>query len=173
MSRNRMPYPTRDGYIALLPYTTAQWTRVLNALGREDITSAAWFQSHTERSKRSDELYQILAGSLGHRTSAEWLEVFEGLDVPCGPVHSLSSVLDDPHLRAVGFFEPGYETREPYLRTLRQPVLWRGVENRPDRRPPALGADARGILAEIGVGDAEMAALVDKGIVVAPKGSKA
>ncbi|MBS0242550.1 MAG: CoA transferase, partial [Proteobacteria bacterium] len=130
MSKNRKPYPTKDGYIALLPYTTAQWKRVLDALGREDITSAPWFQSNTERSKRSDELYGILASSLGSRTSAEWLELFERLDVPSGPVHSLSSLLDDPHLKAVGFYEPNYAQPGPYLRTLRQPVRWRTIEQR-------------------------------------------
>ena len=77
MSPNRKPYPTSDGYIALLPYTTAQWRRVLDALGREDITSAAWFQSNSARSARSDELYQILGAALAGRTSAEWLALFE------------------------------------------------------------------------------------------------
>ena len=171
MSRNRMPYPTKDGYIALLPYTTAQWTRVLDALGREDITAAAWFQSNTERSKRSDELYQILAASLGHRTSAEWLALFEGLDIPCGPVHSLRSLLDDPHLNAVGFFEPRYAETEPYLRSLRQPVLWRGVDARPDRRPPQLGADGLRILAELGYDADAATTLVASGGVIAPKSS--
>ena len=168
MSKNRKPYPTSDGYIALLPYTTGQWKRVLDALGREDLTSADWFQSNTERSKRSDELYAVLAGSLGHRTSAEWLALFEGLDVPCGPVHSLRTLLDDPHLAAVGFFEPSYEVAAPYRRTLRQPVLWRGVEARPDRRPPSLGADGAGILTELGYDAAATARLVESGVVITP-----
>ena len=170
MSRNRKPYPTRDGYIAVLPYTTAQWTRVLDALGRQDITSAAWFRSNTERSKRSDELYQILADSLGHRSSAEWLALFEELDVPCGPVHSLRSLLDDPHLQAIGFFEPRYQEPAPYRRTLRQPVLWRGVEACPDRRPPQLGADGGQILEELGFDAEARAALIARGAVIAPGG---
>ena len=166
MSRNRKPYPTKDGYIALLPYTTAQWKRVLDALGREDITSAPWFQSNTERSKRSDELYQLLAGSLGARTSAEWLTIFEGLDVPCGPVHSLRTLLDDPHLEAVGFFEPRYPENAPYRRTLRQPVLWRGVRSEPDRRPPQLGEDGTRILAELGYDAAATRHFIEQGIVI-------
>ena len=166
MSKNRKPYPTKDGYIALLPYTTTQWKRVLDALGRDDVTAADWFQSNTERSKRSDELYQILAASLGHRTSAEWLTLFEELDVPCGPVHTLQSLLDDPHLQSVDFFEPRYAEKAPYLRSLRQPVLWRGVSEVPDRRPPHLGADARQILEELGYDTAASSQLIRDGIVV-------
>lgn len=173
MSRNRKPYPTKDGYIAVLPYTTAQWKRVLDALGREDITSTPWFGSNTERSKRSDELYGILASSLGTRTSAEWLALFEGLDVPCGPVHSLEALVADPHLKAVGFFEPQFESNPPYHRGLRQPVLWRGLEAIADRRPPALGADGRALLSEVGYTAEETERLIASGAVVVPTAGKA
>ncbi len=166
MSTNRKPYPTSDGYIALLPYTTAQWTRTLNALGREDITSSPWFQSNTERSSRSDELYAILANSLHGRPSAEWLELFERLDIPCGPVHSLRALVDDAHLNAIGFYEPRYADPAPYHRTLRQPVIWRGVEAHPDARPPRLGADGADLLAELGYDAATTADLVAAGVLV-------
>ncbi|MGE0767523.1 MAG: CaiB/BaiF CoA transferase family protein [Hyphomicrobiaceae bacterium] len=172
MSRNRKPFPTKDGYIALLPYTTLQWKRVLEALGRDDITSAEWFSNNGERSKHSDELYQILAASLGHRTSEEWLALFEKLDVPCGPVHSLTTMLDDPHLNAVKFFEPRYEEPAPYRRSLRQPVIWRGVNSKPDRRPPELGADARAILMEIGIDTAAADDMISAGVIITPEAPK-
>jgi crotonobetainyl-CoA:carnitine CoA-transferase CaiB-like acyl-CoA transferase len=170
MSKHRKPFQTSDGYIALLPYTVAQWTRVLKALGREEITTEPWFLSDTERSKRSGDLYAILDGVLGARTSAEWLAFFEDLDVPCGPVHSLDSLLDDPHLKAVGLFEPGYDTAaDPAAanvrRAVRQPVIWRGVEPRPDRLAPAVGADTRSLLAELGYGEEERKALKKAGVV--------
>jgi len=92
--------------------------------------------------------------------------------VPCGPVHSLPSLLNDPHLNAVGLFEPNYTERGPYLRSLRQPVLWRGVEARPDRRPPQLGADASAILREVGFDEAETADLISRRVVISPETTK-
>lgn len=166
LSRNRRPYPTKDGYIALLPYTAAQWRRVLDALGRQDLTSAPWFESNTERSKRSDELYAVLGAALTARASAEWLALFERLDVPCGPVHSLESLLDDPHLAEVGFFEPHFAEAAPNRRSLRQPVLWRGLAREPDRPAPGLGADSAALLAELGYDDQAIAALVRDNVVV-------
>lgn len=164
LSQNRKPFPTSDGWIALLPYTQTQWVRVLTLLGREDLTKEPWFANNAERSKRSDELYAIIAASLGGRTSAEWLAAFEKADVPCGVVHTPDSLLDDPHLKAVGFFEPNFEDDIGVVRTLRQPVIFRGVEIEPDRAPPPLGADTRALLADLGYSETEIGKLLDKRI---------
>ena len=168
LSQNRKPFATGDGWIALLPYTQAQWARVLTLLGREDLTKEPWFASNGERSKRSDELYALIAASLGSRTSAEWLEIFEKADVPCGVVHTPDTLLDDPHLKAVGFFEPNYDAEIGVVRSLRQPVIFRGVERQADRAPPPLGADTKVLLTELGYSDAEIGTLLDKKIAVGP-----
>ena len=151
LSQNRKPFRTKDGYIAVLPYTTEQWHRALTAIGREDIIAAPWFDDNATRSKHSDELYKILAASFGGRTSAEWLAVFEELDIPCGPVNSLEGLLEDPHLTAVGFFEPNFSRPTPIKRSLRQAIQCSGVEAIPDAVPPTLGADTQALLAELGM----------------------
>ncbi len=165
LSQNRKPYPTKDGHIALLPYTTEQWRRALTALGREDIVAAPWFSDNAARSKHSDELYAILAQSFGGRTSAEWLAVFEALDIPCGPVNSLEGLLEDPHLKAVGFFEPNFDQPSPIKRSLRQPILYSGVERLTDAVPPALGGDTDALLAGLGLAAADIERLKSKRVV--------
>jgi crotonobetainyl-CoA:carnitine CoA-transferase CaiB-like acyl-CoA transferase len=167
LSPNRKPFATKDGWIALLPYTQTQWSRVLNALGREDLVAQPWFSNNAERSKRSNELYAIIAASLGDKTSAEWLEIFEGADVPCGVVHTPDSLLEDPHLKAVGFYEPNFSTDAPVLRTLRQPVIFRGLDVEPDRMIPTLGSDTRALLNELGYSDAEAEKLIDARVAAA------
>lgn len=150
LSPNRGPFPTKDGYIALLPYTTEQWRRAMTALGRLDLVEAPWFNDNPARSKRSDELYSLIAPALGGRTSAEWLALFEELDIPCGPVNSLDDVLRDPHLTAVGFFEPNFASPAPIRRSLRQAIQCSGMATEPDLPPPALGSDSKALLGELG-----------------------
>ena len=165
LSPNRKPFPTRDGFIALLPYTTEQWRRAMTALGREDLVGAAWFNDNVARSKRSDELYQFLAGALRERTSADWLGVFEALDIPCGPVNSLEGVLQDPHLQAVDFFKPNFSEPVPIRRSLRQAIQCSGLATEPDAPPPSIGEDTVPLLAELGYTQDAIAALIEKRIV--------
>ena len=169
LSRNRKPYETADGWIAVLPYTAVQWSRVLKVVGREDVTAAVWFNDNAERSKKSDELYAILANSLGTRTSKEWLEIFEREDVPCGPINDTDELLDDPHLAAVGFFDPMFTETTPVQRTLRQPVLYRGMTREADRFAPRLGADTQALMAQLGYSDADVQRMTAGRIVKGPE----
>ena len=38
------------------------------------------------------------------RTTAEWLALFDELEIPAGPVNAIEDLADDPHLKAIGFF---------------------------------------------------------------------
>jgi crotonobetainyl-CoA:carnitine CoA-transferase CaiB-like acyl-CoA transferase len=145
----------------VLPYTAAQWTRALEVIGHPEVPREPWFHNNGERSKRSDELYGMLAAALPARASTEWLEAFLAADIPCGRCNSPEDLLDDPHLQAVGFFEPNFSEPTPIRRTLRQPVLFRNTARQPDRPAPGLGADTTALLAELSYSPAEIANLVE------------
>ena len=141
----------------MLPYTERNWTKVLAEIGRADVAETAWFTNATERSRRVDELYDILAVALPARTTAEWLAIFERLDIPSQPVRLPTDLLSDPHLADVGFFAPQLRGRTPVMRTLRQPVNVEAMPATADIPPPLLGADTADVLREAGCSEAEIA----------------
>jgi crotonobetainyl-CoA:carnitine CoA-transferase CaiB-like acyl-CoA transferase len=155
----RKPYRTRDGWMAVLPYTTAHWIRVIGELGRNDIARAPWFLDVTERSRRTDELYALLAETLTTRITDDWLGVFRRLDVPAARVNLPQDLLKDPHHKAVGLFDVNFSASTPVRRSLRLPLSVSGLAVEPDRPPPRLGADARDLLTELGFTPDEVAAL--------------
>ena len=157
---DRRPYRTRDGWIAALPYTEAQWRRLLEFTGRRDVLGAPWFSDPGERSAHIAELYTVLAEEMAHRTTAEWLEALETLDIPHAKVNRLDDLLTDPHLQDVGFFEPN---GTGLARAARQPVLYPSYEAQPDRLAPGLGADTAEIAGMLGYGAAEITALQQAG----------
>ena len=158
LSPGRRPYRTRDGWVGVLPYTERNWTKILLEIGRPDVAALAWFKDATERSKRVDELYAILAEALPARTTAEWLVIFERLDIPHAPVRTPQELLSDPHLADVGFFETRFASETPVKRTLRQAVNVEEVGSALDLPPPPLGADTADVLREAGCSEAEIAA---------------
>jgi crotonobetainyl-CoA:carnitine CoA-transferase CaiB-like acyl-CoA transferase len=160
LSPGRKPYKTKDGWVGVLPYTERNWTKILHEIGRPEVTKLVWFKDATERSKRVDELYAVLAEALPARSSAEWLAVFERLDIPHSPVRTPQDLLTDPHLADVGFFEARFASETPVMRTLRQAVNVEEVGNERDLPPPPLGADTADVLRQAGCSEAEIAAVL-------------
>ena len=59
----------------------------------------------------------MVAELLRQRTTAEVIALFDRLDIPVMPLHTVDSLIDDPHLAAKGFFR---EVEHPSEGTLRQ-----------------------------------------------------
>jgi crotonobetainyl-CoA:carnitine CoA-transferase CaiB-like acyl-CoA transferase len=160
LSPGRRPYKTKDGWVGVLPYTQRNWTKILKEIGRSDVAELDWFKNATERSRRVDELYEILAAALPERTTAEWLATFERLDIPSQPVRKPQELLEDPHLSDVDFFATRFTSKTPVARSLRQAVNIEAVPSEPDLPPPLLGADTEAVLREVGCSDEEIAAVL-------------
>jgi len=160
LSPGRRPYRTKDGWVGVLPYSERNWRKILHEIGRPEVAELSWFSNATERSRRVDELYAILAEALPARTSAEWIAVFERLDVPHAPVRTPQDLLGDAHLGDVGFFDCNFAGETPVKRTLRQAVTVEDVAVAPDLPPPPLGADTEAVLRGAGCSEAEIAAVL-------------
>ncbi|RYY96981.1 MAG: CoA transferase, partial [Comamonadaceae bacterium] len=97
LSPERRPYRTRDGHICALVYNDKQWNGFLGAIGRESLLQDPRFGSYQGRAANIDHVYGVLAQIFEDRTTAEWMEILERADVPFMPMHTLATVLDDPH----------------------------------------------------------------------------
>jgi crotonobetainyl-CoA:carnitine CoA-transferase CaiB-like acyl-CoA transferase len=161
MTPNRRPYKTADGWIGVLPYTPVHWAKVLAEIGLGHVPEEPWFKDPTERSRNFDRLYGYLAEALPRRTSADWIATFERLDVPSGPVRSVTDLLADPHLNAVGMFETNFSGSTHVQKTLRTATSFGGVEREKDLPPPRLGADTEAVLREAGCSESELAQVLN------------
>ncbi len=165
LSPNRKPYATKDGYIAMLPYSTAHWTRFLEAVGREDMLAHDWVTDPVQRSKNIDALYRLLAEITPERTTEEWLELLARLDVPCTRVNKPADLLEDPHLQAVGLFQEVAHPTEGRLRGVRSPFVVSDEAPQADGPAPRLGGDTAAILAELGYDEGAVEDLAARGVV--------
>jgi crotonobetainyl-CoA:carnitine CoA-transferase CaiB-like acyl-CoA transferase len=160
LAANRRPYRTMDGYIAIMPYTTQQWTRFLECIGRSDLMSEPWVNDPVQRSANVDRLYQIIADAAPSRSTAEWLSVLGQADIPCGPVNSFEELQSHPQLSAVGLFQPITHPSEGPLTAVRSPFRVTGCAKNPDRPAPRVGEGGRAALMESGFSPEEIEKLI-------------
>ena len=149
LSPNRQPYRTRDGYLSVLPYTTPQWVRFFEAVGRPDLATDPRVTDPPTRGEHINELYRILAEILAQRTTAEWCDLFKDADIPMTPVLSPEDLIDDEHLKETGFFTQCHHPSEGEIRLLGIPVSFSRTPGAVRRMAPRLDEHREEILREL------------------------
>ena len=160
------PIPTKDGYICISANTNEQAFAFFDAVGRPELKSDARFSNVEARFANVKDYFQMRVAALKTRSTAEWIEIFDRCDVPAMPYNTLDSVLEDPHLGDVGFFEIKDHPTEGKIRNMRLPNQWSCGTRREWNPAPKLGQNSVEILHEAGYSDAEIEQLIAAGITL-------
>jgi crotonobetainyl-CoA:carnitine CoA-transferase CaiB-like acyl-CoA transferase len=169
LNEQRRPYATRDGHLCVLIYNDKQWKTFFGLIGRaQAMEDDPRFSSIGARTEHIGELYQLVGEAMRTRTSAEWTALLEAADIPVMPMHTLESLLDDPHLAAVGFFETVEHPSEGRMRSMAIPTRWSGSPPSVSRHAPRLGEHSAEVLAEAGYSAAQIAAMATQGATLLP-----
>jgi crotonobetainyl-CoA:carnitine CoA-transferase CaiB-like acyl-CoA transferase len=167
LASDRRPYRTSDGYICVLIYNNKEWETFFRAIGRsEQYAADQRLSDHAVRTAHYSEVYAIVADILTTRSTAEWEKLFAENDIPSAPLHDLDSLIDDPHLAAVGFFREMNHPTEGAIRLTGIPSRWSDTPPEITRHPPSLGEHSIEVLLEAGFDDAEIRALCAEGATV-------
>lgn len=157
------PIPTKDSYICISANTNDQAFGFFDVIGRPELKTDPRFSSVQARFANVAAYFEVRMAALKSKTTAEWLELFDAADVPAMPYHTLDSVLEDPHLQDIGFFEMKDHPTEGRTRNMRMPNKWSCGVRKGWNPAPKLGEQSVEILREAGLSDAEIQALLDTG----------
>jgi crotonobetainyl-CoA:carnitine CoA-transferase CaiB-like acyl-CoA transferase len=167
LSANRRPYPTADGHLCVLIYNDRHWQRFLEAIGRPEVfTQDPRFGSQAQRSRHIHEVYGFVGDVMRSRSTREWVELLDRLDIPNQVPATLDDLLADPQLQASGLLTEEEHPQEGRLRVLGSPVRFEGAA--PARLSPAprLGEHSVRALGDAGLSGAEIDRLLACGASV-------
>lgn len=149
IDRERQPVQTRDGYIAVAPYTDERWVRLFELIGQADFLKEEPFSTPLGRFRNGALMQRKLAEVTPVKSTAEWLELLGAAGIPAMRVNSLEDLFDDPHLRDVGMLTVAEHPSEGGYVRVRPPVKFSARPDPEIQPAPRLGEHNEAVLNEL------------------------
>lgn len=118
----RQPFKTQDGYISIVPYTDDSIIRLFEVMERRDILNRTDLATPALRRANMSEIFKIIGTLTPARSTDTWIQRLISAEIPAMPVRDIKEILDDPHLKATGFFKRRTHPTEGYFFEMQPPV---------------------------------------------------
>ena len=114
-------FPTKDGWIFIMCMTQKFWLSLVKAMGRDELLADPRFADPNTRAVNRAALTDALDPTFRTRTTAEWLEKFNGL-LPAAPVYRLDQALDSGFAREAAMVSAVPHPVKGSLRVIANPL---------------------------------------------------
>jgi crotonobetainyl-CoA:carnitine CoA-transferase CaiB-like acyl-CoA transferase len=159
-------FRTGDGWILAQVIGEPLYRRWARLMGEEHWLTDPRFKDDISRGDNGEVISERMSRWCAERTSAEALEILATAKIPSGPVLKPQQTLDDPHIQAMGFFQPTEFPGAPKPAPIAKAPVW--LSETPGsirRRAPTLGEHTDQILSKLGYDEKAIAGLREKGVV--------
>ena len=138
---DRRPLRTRDGHICVQPVSRVQAAKFLALGGLPDAYESERFVNAQGGKAKVLVYYEMMREAALSHTTEEWMQLGEEHRVAIMRANTLDEVLNDPHLKAVDFFQLRDLPGEGRWRAMKPPVKFSKTPASIRRDPPKPGAN--------------------------------
>lgn len=166
LSPHNKPVQTSDGWISFTVNTDSQVKAFLIATGRDALLTDERFSSVASRAKNVKEWFEVRGTPLTNKSTVEWLELFHKADIAAQPCHTLDTLTQDKHLKAVGLISHEAHPTEGTTAAIRASIKINDgyLDKRSVSQPK--GWDSKPLLSEMGFENEQISALLTSGAVI-------
>lgn len=144
LANDRRPLKTKDGHIAIQPVSRAASAKFFELGGIPDAYESDRFVNAPKGSKVAVYYEMLREAALTHTTD-EWMKLGDEHRIPIMRANTLDEVLEDPHLKAVNFFQLREHPTEGKWRAMKPPVKFSKTPSSIRSDPPRPGEDGDNI----------------------------
>jgi formyl-CoA transferase len=149
-------FKTKDGHINIAAAGQVMWERTCEAIEAPELINREDMKSGALRSKNRVAVNAEINKRTANKTSAEWIEIFNRIGVPCGPINSIDEVFADPQVKHLGMAAAGRRPDGSEQLFVAQPFTMSRTPTRIAATPPGQGQHTDEILREFGFSDSEI-----------------
>jgi crotonobetainyl-CoA:carnitine CoA-transferase CaiB-like acyl-CoA transferase len=160
-------FQTQDSWITVGAANQANWEKLIKALDAETLGEDPRFIDNAGRLTNLAALVELLTPYFRQHTTAEWMQRFDAIGLPAGPVLSIGEMHADPQTQARAMITEVQHSRLGAVKTLGLPVKLSATPGSVRRGAPLMGEHTREILLEVGYTAAEIDDLATSGVILA------
>jgi formyl-CoA transferase len=159
-------YPTADGMIWIYCLTDDHWRRFAPLMGRADLIADPRYQNERSRTRIVDEVDAIVGEWTSARKRDEVVDLLIANGIPCAPVREIDEVAHDPELLGRGLIRESEYGANSGFKVLGSAIKLSGLSgDEVTSKVPELGEHTAEVLGRLGIGKAEVEALLEDGVI--------